>query len=112
MYAEALNAEGRTGDAYEYVDRVRQRAGLEALTTAMPGLNETQFLDQLKHERLLELSGEGHRWHDLARWGDLSPTIAGRDAGFANFDVGKDELLPIPQQERDINPLLSQNPNW
>jgi hypothetical protein len=112
MYAEALNAEGQTGDAYQYVDRVRERAGLEALTTAMPGLNEAQFLTQLKHERLLELSGEGQRWHDLARWGDLSPAIAGRDAGFANFDVGKDELLPIPQQERDINPLLSQNPNW
>jgi hypothetical protein len=112
MYAEALNAEGQTGDAYQYVDRVRERAGLEPLTTAMPGLNETQFLEQLKHERLLELSGEGHRWHDLARWGDLSPAISNRDAGFANFDVGKDELLPIPQQERDINPFLSQNPNW
>jgi hypothetical protein len=112
MYAESLNAEGQTDEAYQYVDRVRERAGLDPLTTTMPGLSQSQFLGQLKHERLLELSGEGHRWNDLARWGDLSPALQGRDPGFATFDVGKDELLPIPQQERDINPLLSQNPNW
>jgi starch-binding outer membrane protein, SusD/RagB family len=112
MYAEALNAEGSTAEAYQYVDRVRERAGLEALSTAMPGLGEDQFLEQLKHERLLELSGEGHRWNDLARWGDLSKDLEDRDPGFATFDAGKDELLPIPQQERDINPALDQNPNW
>ncbi len=112
MYAECLNNEGRTADAYAYVDRVRQRAGLPLLADVLPGLNAVQFLDQLKHERVTELCGEGHRWNDLARWGDLSPALSGRDAGFATFDVGKDELLPIPQQERDINPALAQNYPW
>lgn len=112
MYAESLNATGSTAAAYPYVDRVRQRAGLEPLSAAMPGLGQEQFLEQLKHERLLELSGEGHRWNDLARWGDLGPQLTVRDPAFATFDVGKDELLPIPQQERDINPALDQNPNW
>lgn len=112
MYAEALNATGSTSEAYQHVDRVRQRAGLPALSTAMPGLSATQFLEQLKHERITELSGEGHRWHDLARWGDLGPALATRDAAFSNFVVDKHELLPIPQQDRDINPLLEQNPNW
>lgn len=109
MYAEALNEEDRTAEAYEYVDAVRNRAGLADLTT---GLTQAQFLAQIKHERITELSGEGHRWSDLARWGDLGSGIAGRDPGFNNFEVGKHELLPIPQQERDINPNLDQNPNW
>lgn len=112
MYAEALNAEGSTAAAYEHVDRVRQRAGLQKLSVTEPGLSEAQFLEQLKHERLLELSGEGHRWNDLARWGDLGPQLASRDNAFTNFVVGKHERLPIPQQEIDINPSLEQNPDW
>ncbi len=112
MYAEAINATSGPADAYQYVDRVRTRAGLPTLTAAMPGLNQAAFLEQLKHERITELTGEGHRWNDLARWGDLTPALASRDAGFANFTVGKDELLPIPQAEIDFNPNLSQNPGW
>jgi hypothetical protein len=112
MYAEALNETGSTNQAYPYVDRVRERSGLEKLSVVKPGLSQAEFLTQLKHERLLELSGEGHRWNDLARWGDLGPQIATRDIGFSNFVVGKNELLPIPQQEIDINPSLQQNQNW
>jgi hypothetical protein len=112
LYAEALNALGQTAQAYPFVDKVRQRAGLRTLSVAMPGLNQQQFLTQLKHERITELSGEGHRWEDLVRWGDLSPALASRDAGFANFVVGKNELLPIPQFDLDINPNLKQNPGY
>ncbi len=112
LYAEALNASGQTAQAYQYVDRVRGRAGLAPLSTTMPGLSQTNFLIQLKHERITELSGEGHRWEDLARWGDLSTQLAGRDPGFANFKVGRDELLPIPQQDIDADPNLKQNPGY
>ncbi|RIV24985.1 RagB/SusD family nutrient uptake outer membrane protein [Fibrisoma montanum] len=112
MYAEALNATGRTAQAYPFVDRVRQRAGLAPLSTVRPGLSQEQFLNQLKHERVTELAGEGWRWNDLARWGDLGPQLAVRDPGFANFQQGQDELLPIPQTDRDLNPNLVQNPNY
>jgi hypothetical protein len=112
MYAECLNAVGRTPEAYAHVDRVRVRAGLAPLTDIAPELTQPQFLEQIKHERITELSGEGHRWNDLTRWGELGPSLTNRDPGFATFDVGKDELLPIPQQERDINPALEQNENW
>jgi len=112
LYAEALNAQGQTAQAYQYVDRVRERAGLAPLSTAMPGLNQQQFLAQLKHERITELSGEGHRWEDLDRWGDLGPRLASRDPGFANFKVGKDELEPISQQDIDADPNLQQNPGY
>ncbi len=112
MYAEALNELGQTAQAYPYVDRVRVRAGLAPLSTAMPGLNQQQFLEQLKHERITELAGEGHRWDDLDRWGDLGPQLASRDAGFVNFRPGRDELLPIPQQDIDADPNLKQNPGY
>ncbi|GAB3279935.1 RagB/SusD family nutrient uptake outer membrane protein [Larkinella harenae] len=112
LYAEALNATGKTAQAYPFVDRVRQRAGLPTLTATKPGLTQVQFLGQLKHERVTELSGEGHRWNDLARWGDLGPQLATRDPAFSTFVKGKSELLPIPQLDRDLNPNLTQNPNY
>ncbi|MES1160680.1 MAG: RagB/SusD family nutrient uptake outer membrane protein, partial [Bacteroidota bacterium] len=112
LYAEALNAQGQTALAYPYVDRVRMRAGLAALSTVKPGLDQAGFLTQLKHERLTELCGEGHRFEDLARWGDLGPGLASRDAGFANFKTGRDELMPIPQYDLDVNPNLKQNPGY
>lgn len=112
MYAECLNATGATSRAYPFVDRVRQRAGLAALSVTMPGMDQAAFLAQLKHERLTELCGEGTRWNDLARWGDLGPGLVARDPAFQNFTVGKNELLPIPQAEIDLNPNLLQNPKW
>lgn len=112
LYAEALSNLGQTPQAYQYVDRVRERAGLSPLSATMPNLNQQQFLDQLKHERITELAGEGHRWEDLDRWGDLGPQLANRDPGFANFKVGRDELEPIPQQDIDADPNLHQNPGY
>jgi hypothetical protein len=94
------------------VDRVRERAGLAPLSVVKPGLDQQQFLSQLKHERLLEMCGEGHRWEDLERWGDLSTALASRDPAFAYFVKGRDELLPIPQRDLDINPNLVQNPGY
>lgn len=112
MYAESLNGLNRTAEAYPYVDRVRQRAGLATLTAAKPGLNQTQFLTQLKHERVTELAGEGWRWADLQRWGDLGPALASRDADFTGFIVGKHEYYPIPQSDIDLNSNLKQNPKY
>lgn len=112
MYAECLNGLNRTADAYPFVDRVRARAGLATLTISMPGLNQSQFLDQLKHERVTELCGEAWRWADLLRWGDLSPALATRDADFLTFVVGKNEYYPIPQVDIDLNQNLTQNPGF
>ena len=112
MYAECLNETGSTSQAYQYVDRVRQRAGLAKLADIKPNMSKADFLNQLKHERITELCGEGHRWNDLLRWGYLNSGLQSRDAGFKNFVVGKHEFLPIPQKELDLDPNLSQNPNW
>jgi tetratricopeptide (TPR) repeat protein len=112
MYAECLNATNATPQAYQYVNQVRARAGMRTLSAVMPGMNQAQFLEQLKHERITELTGEGHRFNDLARWGDLGPNLVPRDPGFTAFVKGKHELLPIPQQDVDINPNVRQNPGY
>jgi hypothetical protein len=112
MYAEALNGLGRTAEAYPFVDIVRQRAGLQTLTIAKPGLTQAQFLTQIKHERITELSGEAWRFADLQRWGDLGPELASRDPEFTNFVKGRNEWYPIPQSDIDLNPNLTQNPGY
>lgn len=119
MYAEVLNELGQTSNAYQYVNRVRARAGMSPLATAYPsiGTNKDAFRERLKTERALELSGESVRWADLKRWGDLD-TQAGvdkvkqRDPDFNNFVVNKHIRLPIPQIEVLNNPNLEQNPNY
>lgn len=117
MYAEALNNLGQTGNAYQYVDRVRQRAGLRPLSVARPGLSQAQFQQQLEHERITELTGESVRWNDLARWGYFDDAaklalLKARDPEFNNFVIGRNKYMPIPQSELDINPNLVQNPGW
>jgi starch-binding outer membrane protein, SusD/RagB family len=117
MYAEALNNLGQTGDAYPYVDRVRQRAGLRPLSLARPGLSQAQFQQQIEHERITELTGESVRWNDLSRWGYFDDAaklaiLKARDPEFNNFVIGRNKYMPIPQSELDINPNLVQNPNW
>ncbi len=117
MYAEALNNLNRTTDAYQYVDRVRQRSGLARLSVIRPGMSQAQFQQQLEHERITELTGESVRWNDLARWGyfdDASKLaqLKARDPEFNNFDKPGKKFMPIPQSELDINPNLKQNQDW
>lgn len=118
-YAEVLNELDMTADAYQYVDMVRARSNMAPLAEAYPeiGNNAEAFLDRLKIERVLELSGESVRWEDLKRWGDLDSQesvdeIAQRDPDFNNFEVGKNIRLPIPQVEVENNPNLQQNPQY
>lgn len=78
----------------------------------------------VRMERKLELSGEGHRFYDLVRWGvaatELNAFIAhesqflsGAYAG-ASFVAGTNERLPIPQEEIDLigSDILQQNPGY
>lgn len=108
MYAEALNGVGKTTEAYQYVNRVRQRPSV-GMAPLPAGMNQARFFAQIKHERIVELAGEGWRWADLLRWNELGPELAARDAEFRNFVKGRNEYYPIPQSDIDINPNLTQN---
>lgn len=119
MYAEALNELGQTREAYRYVDQVRSRSNMAALTEAYPviGNDQNLFRERLKIERVLELCGESVRWADLKRWGELDTQenveqLAQRDPDFNNFEVGKHIRLPLPQIEVENNINLTQNPQY
>lgn len=59
--AEALNEQGKDGEAEEYLNQVRNRAGL---APAEGDLKEAIF-----HERQVEFAFENKRWFDLVRTG-------------------------------------------
>lgn len=113
MYAEALNEQGQTANAYQYIQQVRNRANLPNLATTRPGMTQEQMRDQLAHERALELSIESIRIHDIIRWGWLyDPAklamLKSHDNDFNTWTPGK-EYLPIPQRELDVNPNALPN---
>ena len=115
-YAEIMNELGDRNTAIEYINKVRRRANMADLSAASFATRD-QLLNQLKHERVMELAMESLRWCDLDRWGDLYTQaglneIAQRDPDFQTFTLGKSNLYPIPQREIDYYPGLTQNPNY
>lgn len=99
MMAEALLESG-SGDPLPYINRVRERAQLQPLTSVT--------MDDIKKERRLEMAMEGSRFFDVVRWGDAATVF-----GPAGFTSGKHEVYPIPQDEI-INSqyTLSQNDKY
>jgi starch-binding outer membrane protein, SusD/RagB family len=68
-------------------------------------------MQKLKLERRLELCGEQVRWFDLIRWGDAMEVINQEKMaakGVAPF-MPKHVLFPIPQEEKDANPLVADD---
>ena len=116
MQAEALNELGQTSDALPLINQVRQRPSVGLTPLAGPFTKET-MRDQLRHERITELAGEGTRWSDLVRYGlfdtaDGLNELRARDPDFNNFISPKNKLLPIPQTDIDIDKNLKQNPGF
>ena len=104
ILAEALGKAGGT----TYLNSIRTRAGLPAISGA---LSESDYLEAVYKERRLEFGMEMHRWFDLVRHPDAGyfvrkMTSAGKGAQSYH------KLLPIPQQERDKNPNLTQNTGY
>jgi hypothetical protein len=66
-YAEALNEAnpGPTPEAYDAVNRVRNRSGMPNLPA---GLSQAQFRDRVRNERDIELAFEDLRFNDIRRW--------------------------------------------
>lgn len=111
LYAETLNEinGGPTADAYTAINRVRNRAHIDDLPA---GLSQSQFREAVFLERRKEFIQEGNRWFDLARRGGTYLYDALKKLPAKTGAAVKDTLYPIPQSERDLNPLLTQNPGW
>lgn len=139
MAAEAEVEVGSLAKAQEYVNMIRTRAANKASWVTkngapaakyVIGTYDTPWTDKnvartaVRFERKLELSGEGHRFFDLVRWGIAESTLNAYLAneakvlstmfGGAKFTTGKSEYMPIPQTQIDIQgkDILKQNPGY
>lgn len=136
MAAEAEIELGNLETARGYVNRVRERAMNSKLQRA-DGSDAANYVIGLytapwtsadtarlavRHERLLELGMEGHRFYDLQRWGiaqqELDFYLAYDGAklttalGGAQY-TDKYKWVPIPQDQIDLQPdVLTQNPGF
>jgi starch-binding outer membrane protein, SusD/RagB family len=117
LYAECLIQANDLAGALTQINDVRTRAGATNYTSLG---DKTQGMVILKRERELELCGEQQRWFDLLRWhrnGKIfdmiqilndERTSQGHTAGFTE----KHLLLPIPQNEKDVNKLCEVSNGW
>ncbi|RZM11999.1 MAG: RagB/SusD family nutrient uptake outer membrane protein, partial [Pedobacter sp.] len=71
LYAEALN-EVRPSDPkiIEYIDKIRERAGIPKLSVIKPGIigNKELQREAIRREVRVELCMEGQRYFDVRRW--------------------------------------------
>lgn len=125
LAAEAAVQTGKNTQALAYINQVRSRAKLKPL--------DNVSLANVKTEKRLELCFEGVRFQDLVRWGDTQPlerqgqkipTFTGLNSDGSHavtypytnqafgFKKGKNELLPFPEHEMNVNRNIKQNPGW
>jgi starch-binding outer membrane protein, SusD/RagB family len=99
MKAEAAWRQGKSAVALQFVNQVRERANVAPLTALDP--------DILLAERGRELFAEGHRRSDLIRFGKYNDAWweKAQSAPFRN-------LFPIPENQLQANPNLTQNPGY
>lgn len=106
MYLIRAEARVRTSNfvgAAADLQVIRRRAfGDQSLVVTIPTSIEAA-IDVILEERRREFAFEGHRWHDMVRTGR-----AVDEFGIPAFRT----LMPIPLNARDVNPNLTQNPDY
>jgi hypothetical protein len=116
------------------INKVRGRAAINMppVTTTDP----TALRTIIRRERHIEFAFEGLRYYDCLRWGIIGTENNKQFTGMKltntpatytafpvdadgyyiykkrSFVIGKNELWPIPQSERDLNKNLTQNPGY
>jgi starch-binding outer membrane protein, SusD/RagB family len=108
MAAEALNENNNPTEALVYLNMVRERArqGNNSILPDVTTTDQTALREIILNERRHELGMEGWRFWDLVRTGKAALIL-----GPMGFVQGKNEILPIPQNEIDVSRgTLTQNP--
>jgi hypothetical protein len=116
IMAEALNEQGKSGEAVTYVNMVRKRAresymydpelpGYPDIPDGLlPDITDTGkegVRNAIRHERRVELGFEFHRYFDVIRYGPDYANKAFEDKPNFNYETNK--FMPIPQIELDTN---------
>ena len=109
LAAEAANETGNGPRAETLLEMIRARAreGQAGVLPKVIYANQAQMRAAIKHERRIELAGEGERFFDLVRWGDAVSVLGGQ--GYQN----RNRYLPVPQPIIDQSQgVLVQNPEY
>lgn len=100
-YAEACIELGEADEAKVWLNKIRYRAGMPAITTTGEALRQ-----DYRNERRLELVYEEHRYHDARRW-MIAPTTLGAPPAGIIFIEG--EIIPGHQSQLQGN-VYRHNP--
>lgn len=115
MLAECENEVGTAGAAVDYLNQIRNRPSVhmpEYPTADYPTGSKAEIMLAIIHERRVELAGEETRNFDILRW-RRNGKLATEPITY--FEPDKYELLPIPQDELNNNPEITQadqNPGY
>lgn len=130
IYAEAkIEANEIDQSVLDAINKVRSRPDVKMPAVASIG-SQAELRKLVREERQVELAFEGLRYFDIRRWRIAETVVPGILYGmtYTNakgelttislpafvkvFNKERDYLWPIPQRERELNPNLTQNPNW
>ena len=139
LYAESINeVDGGSSVAVQYIDKVRQRAGLNGVVESWNSYsnNSTKYSSKIglreiiQRERSIEMAFEGERLWDLKRW-KLAAEVLNQDITGWNvfgkitntfyqeryvfdqtFITPRDYFWPIGDYDTRRNPLLVENIGW
>lgn len=105
--SEAANNLNRTDDALSFLNEIRARANASLISSA------TNLLDEIINERRREFAFEGHYFFDLGR---NQRSVTRNDGCLAilcdlNYPSPK-YVLPIPQENINLNSNLQQNESY
>lgn len=131
MYAEAKNEIAKLDQATwdMTIKALRDRAGFTgAALDYNASWDQDQLREVIRNERRTELALEGLRIFDIRRWRIAEDVLNGWahgakfgpssiDNGYLRvnertFNPNRHYLWPIPREERNMNPNLSQNTGW
>ena len=91
-YVEASIELGQEDMAKTWLNKIRFRAGMPAVTSS-----GTALMDEYRNERRVELAFEEQRYHDARRW-MIAPTTLGRKLQFINVNgiLKPGQSAPVP----------------
>ncbi|MGG7664191.1 RagB/SusD family nutrient uptake outer membrane protein [Dyadobacter sp. BHUBP1] len=135
-YAEACNEKPQRNEAeaLAYVNKVRNRSGLNKLEVAYPEVigNQALLRELIRKERMVEMAFESHRYHDARTWMIAEKEFVGpnytRNLEATNYDDSwkrsstlfpgtrvfekKHYFFPINQEQLNEMKNFTQNYGW
>ena len=103
-YAEVMHNLGNDAQAKEYMNKVVRRANGKPINTPSAiDVNPTDVMAEIRNQTYLEFCLEGKIWFHFRRWN--REVI---EWGSLGFKANKNECLPIPQGEFDLNPAITK----